>query len=76
MAEDKDMGRSFEGEGSLWVIFYEELNRARHDDGERTPHSTGTQRLAMVQARILLSDVWKNQCFEVFGSRSWFAVRR
>lgn len=53
MAEDKDVGRSFEGKGSLWVIFYEEFNRARHDDSERTTHSTGTQRLAMVQARIL-----------------------
>jgi hypothetical protein len=57
MPEDKDMGGSFEGEGSLWVFFYEELDGTRHYDGERTPHSTGTQRLAMVQVCILLRGV-------------------
>lgn len=57
MSEDKDVGGSFEGKGSLWVFFYEQLDGARHDDGERTPHSTGTQRLAMEQVRILQSEV-------------------
>jgi hypothetical protein len=56
MSENKDVCGSFEGEGSLWVFFYEELNRSRHDDGERTPYSTSTQRLAMVQIRILLNN--------------------
>ena len=57
MAKDKDVGGSFEGKRSLWVFLYEELDRTRHDSGEQTPYSTGTQRLAMVQVRILLREL-------------------
>lgn len=53
MAEDEDVGGSFEGKRSLRVFFYEQLDRARHDDNGRTPHSTGMQGFPIVQVRIL-----------------------
>jgi hypothetical protein len=57
MTKDEDVGGSFEGEGSLWVLFYEELDETRHDDNLRMPHSNGSQGLGTVQIRMLLGSI-------------------